>query len=116
MTNRDRRIYELVHSLPISEDLRKKYTDKADKLAKECGCAMGARFTALSLIFITIDCIFFYSFQCNTVLVRVLTYLTFIFILTVMGKVLGLLMARIKKYWLYKKILKNKKQILLWDV
>gem|GEM_PF-3782783 len=102
MKNQNKQIYELVYSLPMSEELRKQYIDTIDQLTKECGCAMGANFTALSLILITIDCIFFYHFQWNTVLVRIITYVSFILILTLMGKLLGLLVARIKKYRLYK--------------
>jgi hypothetical protein len=116
MTNRNEQIYELVYSLPISEELRKQYIDKTKKLTKECGCGMGAKFTALSLILITIDCVFFYNIQWNTVLVRILAYLSFILILTITGKLLGLMMARIKKYWLYKDLLKNKNHTLVWDV
>lgn len=91
------------------EDKRKQiYVQRTEKLSRECGCSMGAKFTVLSIIVTLVHLFFFSNFQFN-ILFQILKYLLFIFVLSLLGKLFGLAIAKIRLYLIYRSLIQQQK-------
>jgi hypothetical protein len=102
MKNNAFKIEKLLGSFPNDTEEILSYLDKVKKYSGECGCSLGAKFLVVSLGIFVIYFFAFNDFELANILKTILFGILFIFTSSIVGKLVGIWIARIRLALLYK--------------
>lgn len=103
-------IININNILQLYPDNEKKqlYLKKISKYNNECGCSMGAKFFIVSIFVCFVHSFFFLIVNWNKLIIQIPLYLLFTLLFTILGKLIGLGIAKFKLYRIYKFLVRNK--------
>jgi len=87
------------HSSHILQDM-----ERIKQLSTECGCSMGAKFMLVSTGIVGIYIVFFNKFVFPKILMDILIGFTIIFVSSMIGKMLGIGLAKLRLTQLYRSL------------
>jgi hypothetical protein len=95
-------IDQLFHSSPEAREWLGPYMKRIETYSHECGCSMGASFLVAALGLVLVHC-FLAKDSCRTnMFTDALRGIVFVFFASVAGKLLGILLARVRLALLYR--------------
>lgn len=96
---------EIVIDLPyFTVEENKKYSDKINKYYLSCGCETGTYFMIFAILFATIISVCELFFKATPLLWGIIYSVIFVLISAIIGKLTGLLIAKIRLHKTFKKI------------
>ncbi len=93
----------------LSQENNLKYSKQINNYRNACGCETGTIFLILSIVVCIIGLISNFSFSGFPFIQKILCSIVFIFIFSIIGKIVGLLIAKVKLY----KLIGNLKKIIV---
>ncbi len=105
MAKIDTQIENLLSFYPNEREELLPYIEKAKQYSTECGCAMGARFLAAAFGIFLIYFISVHNYGFVNILKQWGLGMLFIFVSSILGKFIGIALARIRLELLYHQLL-----------
>ena len=93
----------LLHSFPEERENLRPYVDRAKAYSNECGCTMGGAFSVAALALVIVHFLLNGLFK-GSVLSEIVWGTTFVFGASIVGKTLGITIARIRLALLYRQL------------
>ncbi|HEY5748741.1 MAG TPA: hypothetical protein VIU12_21875 [Chryseolinea sp.] len=103
--------YSILSQLPLGEDLKTTYKERASHYFNACGCSSGGIF----LVAATLGYVPYWIFV-NPSLKALVYGLFFVFVTSLFGKLVGITVARVKLFILYKTLLKKQHYVNLHEM
>jgi hypothetical protein len=94
----------LWRDLPGMRNELRPYFEKAKSYRNECGCAMGGGFLIAAIAVVLLHRIAFHPSRGGHLLMSILQEIAFVFVACILGKAIGIGIARIRLSLLYRKI------------
>jgi hypothetical protein len=94
----------LWQTLPNERDALRPYVEKAKAYRNECGCIMGGAFFIGALTLLICDFLFFHQIVGENWLVAALRIAAFVLGISMLGKVIGISIARIRLALTYREL------------
>lgn len=95
---------QLLHSIPEDRDTLRPYFERAKSYSNECGCSMSAAFLAVSFGLLILYGFVSDGFGGANLLTVVLASSAFVFTASVIGKLTGIGIARLRLALLYRRL------------
>jgi hypothetical protein len=96
------KIGNLLNSFPSDGEGRSLYLENAKKYSTECGCSLGAKFLAASIGVFIVYLFLSHDFGLETLIKQMLFGTFFVFTASIVGKLIGIGIARIRLVLLYR--------------
>jgi hypothetical protein len=104
MTDAGETIDRLWRLLPEERPRLRPYVERAEAYRKDCGCSMGGAFLVGSFGLVILDGVLFGGFARGSVLTVVLRGAAWVFGATIIGKLVGIGIARFRLTRLYRRL------------